>query len=167
MKRFLPTTNAAVALGVWLLVLIPGSVIGGEETIGRLFFTPERRQQLDQQRQTNSLDRQRIQVEPSLTIDGVVTRSSGKRTAWVNGSPHHEDEMSNLLRVTPQRQDPGRVRVETIDSPAATVRVGETVNRNSGQSSDLLNGGRIRVRAQPLAKRDALRRGRATMIAPS
>ena len=50
------------------------------EELGRLFFTPERRQQLDHQRQFNIEERSKVPEDPTLTINGVVTRSSGKRT---------------------------------------------------------------------------------------
>jgi hypothetical protein len=43
-------------------------------------------------------------------------------------------------------RDPGKVVVQASDSPAANARVGETVNRNTGESRDLLNDGRIVVR---------------------
>ena len=87
MNRFSPAADAAIALalGGWLLVLVPCAARGADDALGRLFFTPERRQQLDRQREMNILDKQQIQADPTLTIDGVVTRSSGKRTAWVNG----------------------------------------------------------------------------------
>ena len=121
--------------------------LGAEEHLGRLFFTPERRQQLDRQREMNVLDRHQVPTDPTLTIDGIVSRSSGKRTAWVNGSPQNEDDVSSGLRVTPRRTGSGEVLVEAHDSPAARARVGETVNRNTGVASDLLNGGRISTRS--------------------
>lgn len=149
MNRLSPAADTAIALalGGWLLVLVPGAASGADDALGRLFFTPERRQQLDRQREMNILDKQQIQADPTLTIDGVVARSSGKRTTWVNGSPQNEDETANGLIVTPRRGEPGKVLVESSDSPQARARVGETVNRNTGEASDLLNGGRISARS--------------------
>lgn len=149
MNRFSPAADTAIALvlGGWLLVLVPGAASGADDALGRLFFTPERRQQLDRQREMNILDKQQVQPDPTLTIDGVVTRSSGKRTAWVNGSPQNEDETTSGLTVTSRRGDPGKVLVESGDSPKARARVGETVNRHTGEASDLLNGGRISARS--------------------
>lgn len=151
MNRFSPAADTAIALalGGWLLVLVPGAASGADDALGRLFFTPERRQQLDRQREMNILDKQQVQPDPTLTIDGVVTRSSGKGTAWVNGSPQNEDETTSGLTVTSRRGDPGKVLVESGDSPKARARVGETVNRHTGEASDLLNGGRFQVHAKP------------------
>lgn len=138
----------AVAASAWLLLLAACPATAAEDTLGRLFFTPERRQQLDYQREMNILDKQQLPADPVLTIDGIVVRSSGRRTAWVNGQPRHENEQWNDLAVVPRRGDPGKVVVETGDSPAARASVGQTVNRNTGESTDLLQGGRLRVHSR-------------------
>lgn len=132
-----------VGLLGWLLV---NPAVVAEEAIGRLFFTPERRQQLDQRREMNTLDKPQIATDSTLTVNGIVTRSSGKRTVWINGNPQQEDETGNDLTVTTQRGNPGRVVVHSGASAAIRARVGETVNRHTGEANDLLNGGQVRVR---------------------
>lgn len=117
------------------------------DELGRLFFTPERRQTLDRQRLFNIQEKQEIPEDPTLTIDGIVTRSSGKRTAWVNGVAQNENEMPSGVSVTPRRKDPGKVVVQASESPAGNTRVGGTVNRNTGEATDLLNGGRISTKS--------------------
>jgi hypothetical protein len=134
-----------LALLGWLSCGFPTAT--AEEALGRLFYTPERRQQLDRQREMNTLEKQQVTADPTLTVDGIVTRSSGKRTAWINGSPQHEHETTNGLTVTPRHGDPGKVVIRANDSPSARARVGETVNRGSGESQDLLQGGRVQVHA--------------------
>jgi hypothetical protein len=118
-----------------------------EEALGRLFFTPERRQTLDRQRLLNIQDTKQINEDPTLTINGVVTRSSGKHTSWINGTAQNENEKSGSTVVTPRGNDPGNVVVQVSDAPSANARVGETVNRNTGESRDLLNSGRIVVKS--------------------
>lgn len=137
----------ALPLAGWLLCGYP--VAAADETLGRLFYTPEQRQQLDRQREMNILERQQISADPTLTVDGIVTRSSGRRTAWINGNPQHEDQSRGSLTVTPRRGDPGKVVIRANDSRSARARVGETVNRGSGEVQDLLNGGQLRVHAGP------------------
>jgi hypothetical protein len=141
---------------VCLLIGAPCPAGPDEPALERLFFTPERRQQLDRQRELNILDRQQVPNDPTLTIDGVVTRSSGRRTAWINGSAQHDDDPASGLTVTTRRGDPGKVLLEANDAPAARARVGETVNRNTGEARDLLNGGQLRVHGRPPATRQAL-----------
>ena len=134
-----------LAVASWLLCGCPTAT--AEEALGRLFYTPERRQQLDHQREMNTLEKQQVTADPTLTVDGIVTRSSGKRTVWINGNPQHEDETGNDLTVTTQRGNPGRVVVRSGASPVTRARVGETVNRDTGEANDLLNGGQVRVQS--------------------
>ncbi len=145
--------STAMMAGACLLFGASGSPVAEEATLDRLFFTPERRQQLDRQREMNVLDRQPVQADPALSIDGVVTRSSGRRTAWINGYPQHESDVGSGVTVTARRADPGRVLVEVNDAPAARARVGDTVNRNTGEAQDLLNGGSLRVHPAPRVAR--------------
>jgi hypothetical protein len=57
---------------------------------GRLFYTPEQRAQLEAARGRNVT--QTKQAPPTVTpaplrFDGMVIRSDGKATSWVNGQP--------------------------------------------------------------------------------
>jgi hypothetical protein len=117
---------------------------GGGGGLGRLFFTPERRQSLDRQRQLN-LQNVQASEEQTLTINGVVLRSSGKRTAWINGVAQNENDTASGIAVTPQRRNPGRLTVRPGESAATDARVGETINRSTGEASSLLDDGRIVV----------------------
>ncbi|HNC52528.1 MAG TPA: hypothetical protein PLO14_09865 [Accumulibacter sp.] len=148
-----PRRNAAVpALAIWLL-LEAWSASAADDVLGRLFFTPERRQQLDRQRESNTLDRQQINAEPGLTIDGVVTRSGGQSTVWINRNPQHGKEGGSDLQVTPGRGNPARVVVRADGSPAVSARVGDTIDRDTGQTHDLLDGGQLRVQSAPRSSR--------------
>ncbi|GHU33949.1 hypothetical protein AGMMS50256_26870 [Betaproteobacteria bacterium] len=143
---------------VWLLyaLLLPGiipSSVSAQE-LGPLFFTPEQRQELDRQREFGPPGQQKISgdptpIDPPLTIDGVVTRSSGKRTVWINGVAQDGQETVQGVTVTPNRKNPGMVVVQPEAGPAARASVGNTLNRNTGEISDLLGGGRIHIKALP------------------
>lgn len=117
-----------------------------QQELGRLFLTPERRQALDRQRQFNIQEQKEIPADPTLTINGLVTRDSGKRTIWINGMAQHERDTQTGIAVVPNRQNPGKVTVRTEDAPATAARVGDTINRTTGETSDLLRGGRISIR---------------------
>ncbi|WP_291992446.1 hypothetical protein [Candidatus Accumulibacter sp. ACC003] len=148
MSRISPHASMLLAVvlrsSLPLLAACPIAAVA-DDGLGRLFFAPERRQQLDRQRELNIVDQQQLPADPTLTINGIVTRSSGRRTAWVNGSPLNDNEQSSGLTVIPRPGDPGQVLIESSDSPAARARVGQTVNRNTGEATDLLNGGELRV----------------------
>lgn len=131
---------------VLVLMAMPGPSAIAEEKLGRLFFTPERREMLDRQRQYNIQDPSEDREDPMLTINGVVTRSSGKRTVWVNGVPQDGTNAASAASVIPNRKDPGKVVVRTSELSTAQAKVGETLNRDTGEAADLLGGGRISIR---------------------
>ena len=115
-------------------------------TPGRLFFTPERRQALDQQRKTRQFQETVVEGD-TLTLDGVVTRSSGKWTLWVNGSAVTEKDASTVgAAPVTDRPGQGRLRSGGEQSTSSTLSVGNGIDRNSGTESKLLGDGSIRVR---------------------
>jgi hypothetical protein len=78
MKQLLKT-------GLFILALTSITIASAAE-LGRLFFTPEQRAQLDRGiPQEKSQDD--ANLERTLTINGIVQRDGGKRTAWINGVP--------------------------------------------------------------------------------
>ena len=114
------------------------------EAIGRLFFTPERRTAMDRARQLNIQEQQQVAQSDVVTVNGLVTRSSGKRTAWVNGMAITENS-TTTVRAVPTAA-PGAVQVTAGEQGATTVTIGTTVNRATGEKSDGLHGGRIDIR---------------------
>ncbi|MFO7542283.1 MAG: hypothetical protein R6W97_05640 [Thiobacillus sp.] len=84
-------------LSAWLLPLLLAPappVLAAPDTLGRLFYTPAQRAQLEYARSRNLTqpgglrqDKASV-VAPApapLRFDGVVIRSDGKATRWVNG----------------------------------------------------------------------------------
>ena len=130
---------------LFCLVLLfsgPSPSAFSEDGLGRLFFTPERRLNLDRQRQMNIQTRPEAPEDPTLTINGVVTRSTGKRTVWINGVSQNENEPPGNVSVIPSRTEPARLNVNTGQA-ASNARVGDTINRNTGEATDQLGGGTI------------------------
>jgi len=107
------------------------------QELGRLFYTPQERQELDRRRQSDVVEPEaKAVVENLVTVNGQVTRSSGKTTTWINGVPQDD---------TYRGRDPARVAVDGGTS-RVPVKVGQTLDRSGGQVSDTLHGGKIRVR---------------------
>ncbi|MGH8681128.1 MAG: hypothetical protein ACREVP_06425 [Burkholderiales bacterium] len=105
------------------------------DDLGRLFFTPQERQELDRRRASNIVDREAPAVESLVTVNGQVTRSGGKTTTWINGVAHDD---------TYRGRDPARVGVQ-----GRSVKVGETLDRSRGAVTDPLQGGEIRIQGAP------------------
>jgi hypothetical protein len=132
-----------------LLFLVAAPAPASAQELGRLFFTPEQRAALDARRKARLPDKPAVAVAPSPTarIDGVVRRSDGPTTVWVNGQPVPGDSPPEDLRVAPRRGEPARVSVSEGESGRAVeVKVGGTLDRGSGEARDVIGDGEIRVR---------------------
>lgn len=130
------------------------------EELGRLFFTPQQRQDLDRRRATNRAEEEAPQIkEGPLTLDGHVQRSSGKAVSWVNGAPQDNSRAS---------RDPARVTVvPNQGEPGVSLKVGQIYERSSGEVRDGLGGGTITVgkpsaKVEPSKKRGAAAKPPAT-----
>lgn len=68
-----------------LLGLMLTTATGADaERLGRLFFSPEQRAQLEYSQQK---DRDTSGKVRSLTVNGIVQKHGGGRTIWINGVP--------------------------------------------------------------------------------
>jgi hypothetical protein len=115
------------------------------EELGRLFFTPQQRQDLDRRRAANVQEAATVVQESTLTLQGQVSRSGGKTTTWVNAMPLHDAYSSS---------DPARATIQTgEDGTKVELKVGQTFDRVRGETRDDLGGGRITVdRPRPAAR---------------
>ncbi len=81
------------------------------DELGRLFFTPQQRQDLDRRRATNRAEEEAPQIkEGPLVLEGHVQRSSGKSTTWINGAPQYDSHASRdaaRITVVPNEGEPG------------------------------------------------------------
>ena len=92
--------------------------------LGRLFLDPQQRAKLDLQRQRNPGFLQETgDSESSLTINGEVRSSNGRRTLWING----EANWDNTL-------------------PAPRIPVGDTYLPGRGEHQSVLGSGKITVK---------------------
>src|SRR6266568_7821563 len=113
-----------------------------DENLGRLFFTPEQRQDLDRRRQANIRD-SAASADNRVTVNGQVSRSFGKTTVWINGVPQEN---------TRKPRDPARVTLPGSEGEASvTLKVGQTLDKVRGEIRDELGEGRIAV--EPAEKR--------------
>ena len=130
------------------------------EELGRLFLTPQQRQDLDRRRATNRAEEEAPQIkEGPLTLEGHVQRSSGKAVTWVNGVPQYDSRAS---------RDPARATVVPNEGePGVSLKIGQIYERSSGEVRDRLNGGVITVgkpsaKIEPAKKRGAAAKPPAT-----
>jgi hypothetical protein len=118
--------------------------------LGRLFLTPEWRAALDRQRQLNIQESRAIEGD-AVRLDGVVLRSSGKPTVWINGRPQTGNARDTGVLATTSIQRPDRAAVATGMEQPVDLKVGATLNQATRGTSGGLTSGEIRIRrsAQP------------------
>jgi hypothetical protein len=111
--------------------------------LGRLFFTPERRLALERQRSHNVHQAQALQGT-TMSLDGVVYRSSGKSTVWINQHPQNEADAARTgVAATLSLQNPGRAVISPGEDTPTQLKVGEALNRATGERNTRLGGGGV------------------------
>lgn len=147
--------SACLLLGALLLAGVHGAQA---QELGRLFFTPDQRAALDARRKARVPDKPAATpiVESPLTrVDGAVRRSGGRSTVWVNGEAIQEGTPGEIPRLAPG-SGPGSGRVSVPVGEGAQrydLRVGETLDRGSGEVRDVIGDGEIKVRPSRAAKK--------------
>jgi hypothetical protein len=118
-------------------VLVPSVAVGpaaAADNLGRLFFTPQQRQDLDRRRQAN-IQESSVTADSFVTVNGQVTRSNGKNTVWINGVPQE-----NARRPS----DPARVSVPAGEGErSVNLKIGQTLDRVRGEVKDPAEGGQV------------------------
>ena len=145
------TAAALTALLAGLLGATFATGAGAQE-LGRLFFTPEQRAALDARRKARVPDKPaaEAQVESPITrINGAVQRGGGRSTVWVNGETVPEGPQSaGGAQIAPRGGSPGRVSVPAGEGTRRyDLRVGESLDRGSGEVRDILGDGEVKVNA--------------------
>ncbi|MDZ7751806.1 MAG: hypothetical protein U5S82_09110 [Gammaproteobacteria bacterium] len=144
----------ALVLGVlWVAVLVPGMAHG--EALGRLFFTPEQRAALDEERfapppeqaPEPEVAEEQPPPEPppplrSLRMEGLVVRSHGPNTAWVDGRPVlRKGTTDEGVTVDPTSTRDGGVAVRVRGSDTTVdLKPGQRFDPASARVSELTPG---------------------------
>lgn len=147
------TASAGLAGLASLIVLVPAYAADAPE-LGRLFFTPEKRAVLERQRTLNVQAAQALQGT-TMSLDGVVYRSSGKATVWINHQAQTEGESARTgVSAVISPKTPGSAVLAPGEEAPAKLKVGEAMNRATGERNTRLGGGGVVVTpATPAARR--------------
>ena len=133
---------------LFLLIFLSSPEVLAADSLGRLFLTPEQRTQLDTARaqRDRRLPVQETEAAPVtpvappqgpdvVTYSGVVRRSDGKSTVWINGKPVNERSRAqpdHEVSVTGLRND-GAVSVAIPQADRrASLKVGQSLSVTSG-----------------------------------
>jgi hypothetical protein len=130
--------TASGRYGMFLAALFLASAVSGQAAgaeFGRLFYTPQQRADLDHKRATNAVEAEVVVVESLVTVNGRVSRSSGKSTTWINGVPQFD---------TYTGRDPSRVAIDD-NGRDTSVSVGDTLDRTRGEVRPTIEPGGIEI----------------------
>lgn len=124
--------------GVFALIaalVAPGA--SGAETLGRLFFTPAQRSELDAGKRLSASPAASRPAAPrgpgSITLSGVVRRSDGEYTVWVNGRAVGKGGPSGVSAApSTKHRSAARVNVRGTSNPVE-LRVGQQLRRSTGK----------------------------------
>lgn len=95
------------------------------EELGRLFFTPTERMQLERQHALKSGNDNNDQSV--ISVNGVIKRSDGSRIVWINGKAQKLNASGNSDKIpvtVPGKKKPVEVKVGErifLDTPAPVI----------------------------------------------
>ncbi len=124
-----------------LLMASAGTAASAE--LGRLFFTPAQRATLDSARKQNirvnvGNEEEQAQAAPvpqSMSVNGVVRRSDGKNTVWLNNRAVTNQQPTGVNVSTNKRNN--RVKLTVPESGRSVdLKVGQTIEIVSGTISE-------------------------------
>jgi len=121
----------------------------GAQELERLFFTPAERAALDARRKARLPDKPAaVAASPTTRIAGSVARSSGKSTLWLDGYAVRDGNQPEGVNMSVRRgSDPSRVTVLVGEERRRVeMRVGETLDRGSGEVKGVIGNGDIRIK---------------------
>ena len=119
--------NTALAVQYPALIILSLTLLGSttayaedpkSRTLGRLFFTPQQRNQLDYAYARNTP----VQggSSPFVTVNGIVQKQGGPRTVWINGSSQTADNNGERNPTAQTVAIPGKAQ-------AVKIKVGDKV----------------------------------------
>jgi hypothetical protein len=129
MKPTLKTGLLAIGLiAIGLIGIgLTTSTLAGAEELGRLFFTPDQRAQLDYSyAQTAGSDNS----SRVLMLNGIVQQHGGKRTVWINGVPQQAGTSNDRTPESQTVQLPGK-------KSGVKLKVGQRVLLDTPANTDL------------------------------
>jgi len=115
-----------------LAIGLATSTLAGAAELGRIFFTPEQRAQLDYSyAQGADSDNNNSRV---LILNGIVQQHGGKRTVWINGVPQLAGSSNDKTPESQTVQLPGK-------SSTIKLKVGQRVLLDTPVNPDTAGSG--------------------------
>jgi len=130
-RLVIPWSKLAVMLSLSTSVL--NATAQSNDPLGPLFFNPAERRAIVQER-TGPAEQEK--PPSTVTLSGVLFRSGGKGTAWINGQAVADGQ-------SPYPGMPVTIRPGHISIRKQVVRPGETLDLTDNQRVDMLAAGAV------------------------
>jgi hypothetical protein len=127
----------------WLafITLMLPLVSSAAEPLGRLFFTPQQRSTLDNARGQKIKIEVEVETETetptppeNISVNGVIKRSDGKSTVWINNQPLNEKRAPRGIKIINRSADDARVTLQLPPSSRnVDLKVGQNLDAVTGQ----------------------------------
>lgn len=135
-----------------ILLLTPLMAGAADAPLGRLFFTPEQRTQLDMLRTKRVVASQtKEEAAPEVvTYNGIIRRSDGKTTVWVNNQALSEADLRDKPAIGGRVSRDGQIVIEAGQSRTAAktqLKVGQSAELLSGQVAESYSAAATAARA--------------------
>jgi hypothetical protein len=126
-----------------IFTLVVANAALAEQPLGRLFFTPAERAQLDQARAHKDRSPQSTATGPvtapptqTITYSGIVRRSDGKSILWLNNRPGEEKEAFAGLAVHGRVGANGAVTLQGPTGGTVELKVGQRAELQTGKVAE-------------------------------
>lgn len=124
-----------------MLCLLPALAMAAPP-LGRLFYTPEQRARMDvarqQERNVRIEDEEATPAAPppaNIILNGVITRSDGKTTVWINNRPQTPEQTGQGVGVQGKG---GQINVTLPDARRnVPLKVGQSLDVTSGKVEEV------------------------------
>lgn len=141
------------------VLLVPAAAPAAEqERLGRMFFTPAQRASLDVARSqraratlaTESTEQEAAPAAQTITYGGLIQRSDGRTTVWLNNQAVHDNNPAGAGAVVSRVRPDGSITLQAPQSArSVNLKPGQTVELQSGTIEEAYSR---RPPAEPEAK---------------
>jgi hypothetical protein len=140
-----------IILSCALLIIFTSPYVAvGEEKLGRLFFTPQQRIQLEQL-ENKPKGETEIIISDKIIVNGIVQRNGGSRVVWVNGIPQSRESSNGVSIERDIEPDSVPVKILGVDN-TIRLKVGQSINLDSTELRNTNSGQRFKSLQQPVRK---------------
>ena len=136
-NRWRPATLVCITIAI--VFLRPGQAVSQDEIegLGRLFIDAEQREKLEAVRRgTYRSETEQESRISNVRVNGVMIRSGGPNTVWVNGESTLDGDVTGL-RVNPNAADRETYGVPVrIDGKLVRIKPGQNWSEGTGTVKD-------------------------------